>query len=304
MRRWLAAAVILSVALTACGCKDAGKVLTAEDGVTEFSFSSSVDYDTIQSLNGKRVRLVGYMATLSPISGKYMYLMNMPYQSCPFCLPNTQTLSNTMAVYAPEGKRFDFTDQAIRVTGTLETGRFLDEYSYEYNYRIADATYEIVDLSELSDSYALWYAIAGDGIVADVNSLFDFVFFLCQWPDYTGYYVDENGDRQEFYFYPGDVEQCLSGVGMADYSMYVAEGYYDGLLRRVRAISETELTDLEEIIKSIEPLADRALAELNSGAYTYDEAADRFTLNEQEALYNAFYDVFTPFSLWLARWEM
>lgn len=304
MKRTLAFFMILSMAVLMCGCGGGDAIKTGEDGVTEFSFSSSIDYDTIKSLNGKKVRIVGYMATLSPISGKYMYLMNMPYQSCPFCLPNTQQLSNTMAVYAPKGKTFEFTDQAIRVTGTLETGRFMDEYSYEYNYRIADASYEIVDLSELSDKYALWYSIAGDGIVSDINAMFDYIFCLCQWPDYTGYYMDENGERQEFYFYPGDVTNCLQGDGMMDYSMYAAEDYYDGVIRRIRAISDSELEDLVKIIENAKKLADRALGELNDGAYSYDETADKFTLNKQEELYNAFYDVFTPFSQWLARWEM
>ena len=304
MKRILAVFLVLSMAFLMCACGSGAAIQTGEDGVTEFSFSSSINYDTIKSLNGKKVRIVGYMATLSPISGKYMYLMNMPYQSCPFCLPNTQQLSNTMAVYAPKGKTFEFTDQAIRVTGTLETGRFQDEYSYEYNYRIADASYEIVDLSELSDEYALWYSIAGDGIVADINAMFDCIYFLCQWPDYTGYYVDQNGERQDFFFYPGDASNCLDGSGMMDYSMYVKDGYYDDVIRRIRAISETELEDLVKIIQNAKSLAERALADLNAGAYTYDEAADKFTLNQQEELYNAFYDVYTPFSEWLARWEM
>ena len=33
----------------------------------------------------------------------FMFLMNLPYQSCPFCVPNTSQLSNTMEVYPKKG---------------------------------------------------------------------------------------------------------------------------------------------------------------------------------------------------------
>ena len=104
MKRVLA--IILTLALTLCltACSEKG---TDAASVTEISFGDAVSFESIEKLNGQKGSIIGYMATISPISGKYMYLMNMPYQSCPFCLPNTTQLSNTMAVYAPEGKTFD-----------------------------------------------------------------------------------------------------------------------------------------------------------------------------------------------------
>ena len=116
MKRVLA--IILTLALTLCltACSEKG---TDAASVTEISFGDAVSFESIEKLNGQKVSIIGYMATISPISGKFMYLMNMPYQSCPFCLPNTTQLSNTMAVYAPDGKTFDYTDQAIRITGTM-----------------------------------------------------------------------------------------------------------------------------------------------------------------------------------------
>ena len=157
---------VLIFSLVGCGN---GKTSPANSAPAALKFSDSISLDRIQGLNGQKVTIIGYMATMSPISGKYMYLMNMPYQSCPFCVPNTTQLANTMAVYAPEGKTFDYTDRAIQVSGTLVVEDCVDEFGYTYGYRIADASYEIVDMSNLSAEQALWQMIAADGVIAELN---------------------------------------------------------------------------------------------------------------------------------------
>lgn len=301
MKRVLA--IILTLALTLCltACSEKG---TDAASVTEISFGDTVSFESIEKLNGQKVSIIGYMATISPISGKYMYLMNMPYQSCPFCLPNTTQLSNTMAVYAPDGKTFDYTDQAIRITGTMVIEDMVDEFGYTYNYRIADASYEIVDLSTVSEDYALWQAIATDGIVTELNAMFDYLYFLCQWTEYKGSYIDENGNTVEFFMYPGDVEQYLMDDSAYGYADKYADSYFPGLISRIRAINPDGLEDLVAIVEAAQAQADIALAELNNGAYTYDEATDKFTLNNNDTLYEQFYDVYYQFSDWLTRWEL
>ena len=290
--------IALIFALTACGAKDEAIPVTA------LSFKDAVQFEAIEKLNGQPVSIIGYMATMSPISGKYMYLMNMPYQSCPFCLPNTTQLSNTMAVYAPEGKTFEYTDQAIKITGTMVIKDTVDDFGYSYNYLIGDASYEVVDLSTISDEYALWQAIASDGIVNELNAMFDYLHFLCQWTEYQGSYVDENGNTVEFYMYPGDVTHYLNDTSAYGYADKYAEDYFPSLISRIRAISPTELEDLVSIVEASKQKADIALNELNTAQYTYDEAADRFTLTNNDALYNHFYEVYYRFSDWMARWEV
>lgn len=289
--------IALCFALTGCGKKEDGTAVS-------LSFSDAVSLDSLQKLDGKKVTIVGYMATMSPISGKYIYLMNMPYQSCPFCLPNTTQLSNTMAVYAPKGKTFDYTDQAIRITGTMVIEDMVDEYGYAYNYRIADASYEVVDLSTVSADYALWQSIAADGIVTELNAMFDYLYFLSQWTEYQGSYVDESGATVTFNFYPGDVTSYLEDTGPYGFGDKYADSYFPGLIARIHDISADGLEDLAAVVQAAQKQADAALAQLNSGAYTYDEAADKFTLNESETLYNQFYEVYDQFSLWLTRWEL
>ncbi|MBQ4638982.1 MAG: hypothetical protein IJB69_00475, partial [Clostridia bacterium] len=212
--------------------------------------------------------------------------------------------SNTMAVYAPEGKVFDYTDQAIRITGTMIIEDMVDEFGYTYNYRIADASYEIVDLSTVSEDYALWQAIATDGIVTELSAMFDYLHFLCQWTEYRGSYVDENGNTVEFFMYPGDVTRYLEDDSAYGYADKYADSYFPGLISRIRAISPDGLEDLVAIVEAAQAQADAAIAELNSGAYTYDEATDKFTLNNNDALYEQFYDVYYRFSDWLTRWEL
>ena len=292
----LAALIMLAASLSGCG--------SGSGETTSFSFSDSIDIETIQKLAGKQVTITGYMATLSPISGKYMYLMNMPYQSCPFCVPNTSELANTMAVYAKDGKSFAYTDQAIKVTGTLEVGSFTDEYGYEYNYRIKDAEYEVVDLTSVSEKYALWQSIASDGIVSAVDDMFNFVYFVCQWTDYTSYYIDDSGNKVEFFLYPGDVQMYLESTDTYGYASYMTDDYFPGLIRRVHAISDTDLEDLVTIIQKAAVLKQQAYEQLTSGAYTYLENEDRYLLNESETLINSFYDVYYEFSAWLGRWEL
>ena len=287
--------------LLLAGCSGAAP---GEEGATALKFTDAVSLETLTALDGKTVSIVGYMATLSPLSGKFLYLMNMPYQSCPFCAPNTAQLANTMAVYAPEGQTFGYTDQAIRVTGTLRIEDYTDEYGYVYNYRIADASYEIVDLAALSEDYALWQSIASDGVVAEINSMFDYLHFLCQWTEYQSGYTDDDGSEVVYFLYPGDVEMYLQDTGPYGYAQEAGEDYFPGLIERIRAISANDLEDLVTIVESAQQVAATALSELRAGNYTYDSAADKYALQKNEELYNAWYDAYSQFALWLAKWEI
>ena len=286
MKKILAISLAAALLLLA-GCSGAAP---GEEGATALKFTDAVSLETLTALDGKTVSIVGYMATLSPLSGKFLYLMNMPYQSCPFCAPNTAQLANTMAVYAPEGQTFGYTDQAIRVTGTLRIEDYTDEYGYVYNYRIADASYEIVDLAALSEDYALWQSIASDGVVAEINSMFDYLHFLCQWTEYQSGYTDDDGSEVVYFLYPGDVEMYLQDTGPYGYAQEAGEDYFPGLIERIRAISANDLEDLVTIVESAQQVAATALSELRAGNYTYDSAADKYALQKNEELYNAWYD--------------
>ena len=291
-------AALCAVMLAGCGKK------ADSPEPTSLSFSESAGIETLESLDGKKVTITGYMATLSPLDGSYIYLMNMPYQSCPFCVPNTTQLANTMAVYAREGSEFEFTDRPVKITGTLKVADMVDDYGYTYNYYIADAGYEIVDLSNVSAEYALYQSLSADGTIADVNAMFDYLMFLCQWTEYQGYETDEAGNQTPFYMYPADVEYFLSSEATYGYSQQASDSYFPDLIARVEAVSATELSDLVAIIEDSAAVAEYALNELRSGSYTYSEEADKYTLNNDALLYEKFYEVYAAFSEWLAKYEL
>ena len=272
--------------------------------VTNRSCGAYASLDVIKALDGKPVTITGYMATLSPLSGEYIYLMNMPYQSCPFCVPNTNQLSNTMAVYAPSGSKFEFTDRPVQVTGTLRVQDRVDDYGYSYNYYIDDASYVAVDLSSVSQEYALYQSLAEDGVIADVNAMFDYLMFVCQWTEYTSSYTDESGQQITFYLYPGDVTSILESDGLNGYATQASPDYFPGLISRVNAVSSTGLTALPAVLSAAPAVEQYARGELESGNYTYDEAADKYTLTNSEELYNRFYEVYAAFSTWLTQYEL
>ena len=294
-------ALLICIALLATGC--GGKEASSAE-VTKLSFADSASLDTLKALDGKPVTITGYMATLSPLSGEYIYLMNMPYQSCPFCVPNTNQLSNTMAVYAASGSKFEFTDRPVQISGVMRVADKVDDYGYSYNYYIDDASYTAVDLSSVSQEYALYQSLAEDGVIADVNAMFDYLMFVCQWTEYTSSYTDESGQQITFYLYPGDVTSILESDGLNGYATQASPDYFPGLISRVNAVSSTGLTELTDVLSAAQAVEQYARAELESGNYTYDEAADKYTLTNSEELYNRFYEVYAAFSTWLTQYEL
>ena len=301
MKKHLLMVTLLAIAVMCLsGCGNSMKTATAQ----KLSFAESVSIDSIKALDGKPVTITGYMATLSPLNGDYIYLMNLPYQSCPFCVPNTQQLANTMAVYAAKGTKFDYTDRPVKITGRMELGDFTDEYGYTYNYRIADAGYEVVDLSQVSSDYAMYQSLAEDGVIADVNSMFDYLLFVCQWTEYQGSGVDGNGQQITYYLYPGDVENVPVDDGDYGYAAQANEDYFPGLISRVKNVGGDSLTELTEIIDDAQDLEQDARNELGEQRYSYDEAADKYILDNSDELYNRFYEIYGRFSQWLTKYEL
>ncbi len=299
MKKLTALFLIAALIFALSGCKksDGGEITT-------FKFSDSVNTEAILALNGKKVSISGYMATLSPISGKFIYLMNMPYQSCPFCVPYTTELANTIAVYAKSGDTFDFTDRPIKVTGTLEVGDFTDEFSYEYKYRIADAAYEVVDLSKMSEEYALWLSISEEGLAAEINDAFNYVYFACFWNEYQGTSTLEDGSTQTWNMYPDDVSYFMQQPAPYGYKEKSDADYFPSLVRRARAISPTGLEDLVKVINDMQALVTDALKELTDGRYTYIPESDTFALTAEPEITMRYTRIYSAFNDWLGKWEM
>ena len=270
------------------------------------SFSQAQSIEEMKKLDGKEVTIIGYMSTLSPISGEFMYLMNLPYQSCPFCVPNTTQLANTMAVYAKTAEGFEFTDRAIQVTGILEFGDYTDEFGYEYNYRIKDATYTVLNTDDLDPKIKLWQQLASTDVIAEIYQMYEYVNFLCFWPTYTAQF--EGGSD---YLYPEDAIYFYQTEG-AQYNYGYQPDYFDNLIAKVESVSKTDFTALVENIRKAEALAADAIAEIEAGNYThvaeysaqFNDGRAQYMMNRAEEFDAKMQATYLEFAEWLATWEL
>ena len=286
--------------------------------VTKLSFKSASGYDYLKTLDGKPVSISGYMATSSPVDGSFMFLMNLPYQSCPFCVPNTSELSNTMEIYPREGDSFAYTTQAIQVVGILEVcdnpdEPFTDLYGYEFCSKIVDATYTIIKSEDLSEDMALWQKIASSNVVNDIYKMYDYVNFLCAWDTYfVNSYTDIDGNIVKgYYLWASDAKNYIYKDG-AQFNYGYKEGYFDSIVSKIESVDKEAFSDLVANIRKAETLAKKALAELENGNYThetkyiekFDNIDDVYTLTKGKELQAEMETVYKEFSNWLGSWEM
>ncbi len=300
MRKILSLMLACVLALSLVSCVD------DEGSARLLSFAEANSVEEMEALDGERVTIIGYMSTLSPASGEFMYLMNLPYQSCPFCVPNTSQLSNTLAVYAKDGDEFDFTDRAIQVTGIMDFGDYVDEFGYEYSYRIKDATYKILDTEDMSEELRLWQSLASTDVISEVYNMFDYVNFLCLWGTYT-----MNFDGGKDYLYAEDALYFIETSG-AQYNYGLKEGYFDGIIATIEAVDATAFADLVATVREAEALCDRAYADIKAGNYSvvseyssaFGDGRSQYKMNDHDALYEEMLRIYRAFSSWLGGWEI
>lgn len=292
---------IIFVVMPLASCEKGG-----EGSGQLLSFSQAQSVEEMEKLDGKEVSIIGYMSTLSPISGSFMYLMNLPYQSCPFCVPNTTQLANTMAVYAKQNDSFEFTDRAIQVTGVLEFGDYTDEFGYEYNYRIKDATYTILNTDDLDPKIKLWQQLASTDVIAEIYQMYEYINFLCFWPTYTAQF--EGGSD---YLYPEDAIYFYQTDG-AQYNYGYQPGYFDNLVAKVESVSKTDFTALVENIRKAEALAAEAIAEIEAGNFSavteyagqFNDGRTQYKMNRADEFDAKMQATYLEFAEWLATWEL
>lgn len=311
---------VMTVATSACACGDGNDKNNNNNGddTIKLSFKASSSYEYLKKIDGKKVEINGYMATSSPVDGSFLFLMNLPYQSCPFCIPNTSQLSNTMEVYPKKGESFGYTNQAIKVVGTLCVAEdpdqpFTDQYGYLFNFKIIDATYSVVNTEELSQELALWQKIANSNVINDIYKMYDYLNFLCAWNTYfVNSYTDANGDVVHGYYISPDNAKDLIYTEGAQFNYGYQDGYFNSIINKIQAVDQAAFAQLVANVQKAENLANKALAELGEGNYTseykYLDKFDRkdyvYTLNKGAELAEEMQQIYQEFSNWLAGYEM
>ena len=114
--------------------------------------------------------------------------------------------------------------------------------------------------------------------------------------------MDDNGVTVPYYLYPGDAENALEEE--YNWAAQAADDYFPGLVKRVKAVDADRLSDLVAIIEDAKDLEVYAREQLASGAYTYDEAMDKYTLDDEQNLIDRFYEVYGRFSDWLTQYQL
>lgn len=285
MKRIIAFIMLAVLALTLWGCNTVD--LT---DAQELSFKTAKKYTELKDMDDAKVYICGYMCKASPVDGSYLYLMNLPDQSCPFCLPNTTQLSNTMAVYPESGKSFDYIGSStpIIVVGTLEVAEsaddpFTDENMYQFSFRIVDASFRKMDDSEITPEMKLMKQIASSGIMSAMNDMFNYLDFVCNWPEYyVNSYTDKYGDLHiGYYLYASDALFYLQADGSdkyyvestgknytGQYHYGYTDGYFESLIAQAEKLDMDGTDFLVNIIRNAQQVAQKAVSDLENGEYT------------------------------------
>ena len=93
----------------------------AAQGVLGIEFSAK-----LRELNGKRVRIKGFMAPPLKADGVFFVLTREPVALCPFCNAEADWPADIIVAYMAEGERFVQNNEPIRAEGVLEVGAATD----------------------------------------------------------------------------------------------------------------------------------------------------------------------------------
>lgn len=140
-RRFLASlflSITMSIALEANAAS-----LDFSDMYSGASSEGLVFSDTLNSLNGSKVTMTGFMAPPLKPSINFFVLTETPMAVCPFCSTDADWPYNMVVVYVNGSVDALPYDQEVTVTGTLDLGSYMDgDTGFVSQVRLLDATVE------------------------------------------------------------------------------------------------------------------------------------------------------------------
>ena len=257
--------ILLAVLFLLSGCGANENKNGGDKDPIILKFKENFDY---QSYDNQTVVIRGYMSTLSPVDGRFIYLMNIPYQTCPFCVPSTTTIVNTVAIYAPGGKNFEFYEGPIEVKGVLKAGNIVDEFGYNYPFKIMNASYSKIDTEMLSKNQLIYSALSKDGIINDLSMFANKAAENCFFEEY------------------GKTEDQIEKVNNSD---------FEKLITKINVISETDYTELIALIENFKAINEAVNTNIDNKNYA---------LNSSNAMAEKFNIWFSNFNAWLNKYEI
>jgi len=82
--------------------------------------------DTVKALNGKPVRMRGFMAPPLKAEANFFVLTEIPMSICPFCSSDADWPNNIVVIYLDRAQTFEQANALIEVSGRLEVGSWTD----------------------------------------------------------------------------------------------------------------------------------------------------------------------------------
>ncbi|MBQ9279689.1 MAG: hypothetical protein IJ215_01390 [Clostridia bacterium] len=240
---------------------------------------------TFNSFNGEMVELTGYMAVQSPLDESYVYLVNQPYVSCPFCAIGDVTKLEIIPVYMANGGAIKYTENGVTVRGTLEVAEKVDALEYTTQCRIiADKVTEIIDENADKELQA-WYAdLNNANMIIDMQTLqMDIEYatneeYMYDYGTTKASVVD--GIVSDFAGGTTTSEDGTELTNIESYLIYIKE------CPLIIAYYEPEREDLKELNSELIDIFDQQIAVMEKFTEIILEGKAATTVEEKEEIYD------------------
>lgn len=128
--------------------------------------------EIFKELDGKEINMTGYMAAQSPLDGSFIYLVNQPYVSCPFCAIGDITKLEVIPVYMEDGSEIQYLESGVKIVGRLEVSEKVDSLGYTTQCRIYAKNIEVLTEENTDVNLQSWYATLTESqMIIDMQTL-------------------------------------------------------------------------------------------------------------------------------------
>ncbi len=149
--------LVLCLLFCLTGCGEANT-----EPVSVISFLSPPSMEELKSYEDEIITVRGFISTVSPIDGTYIYILSAPFQTCPYCVTTSTGITNTLTAYPAKNNSFDFTALSVDVTGKLVFEYDIDEYGYETEYHLENASYDFYN-DDTNEKLTAFNALVSSG---------------------------------------------------------------------------------------------------------------------------------------------